>query len=98
MDALKFPLSKYVIKLILIPSLVTFRSKKCQTLVRFTWAPIEKADLNLYVGRNSAFFSKMEPEKFLQNNHFVDECLPSLSVQHKPLTTRFIYQYRKISK
>ena len=33
-DALRFPLSKYIIKLILIPSLVTFRSKKGQTLAR----------------------------------------------------------------
>ena len=59
-----------------------------------------KADLNLYVGRNSFFFffSKMEPEKFLKNKYFIDECLPSLPMQQKPLTTRFIYQYRKISK
>ena len=34
MDALMFPLSKFVIKL--IPSLVTFRSKKGQTLAQIT--------------------------------------------------------------
>ena len=55
-----------------------------------------KADLNLYVGRN---FSKMEPEKFLKNKHFVDECLSSLPVQQKPLThASFTSTARLLSK
>ena len=57
MDAFMFPKSEYVIKL--IPLLVTFRSKEGQTLTRFTYAPMGKADLNLLF---------VEIRHFLQNS------------------------------
>ena len=85
MDALMFPLSEYVLKL--IPSLVIFCSKEGQTLAWFTKAPLGKADLNLHV---SSIFSKITPEKFLKNKYFVDECLLGLPMQQKLLTTRFM--------
>ena len=40
-------------------------------------------DLNLYFGRNSAFFSKITPETFLKNKYCVIESLTSLPMQQK---------------